>query len=164
MIDSLLTFDKKLFIDIYTFFSDSSRKFFNILCVISKPFYYIIYFMLLFYIFSYLVDDYILAISIIKPLSAIIMCKFLRKTINRKRPYLTFSLISLPVKNEPSFPSNHTCSTFIISFMFFYVSYKIAIMLLIISTIVSVSRIIIGIHFPLDILGGIMLATIIFLV
>lgn len=163
MINSLLTFDKKLFIDIYTFFSDSTRKFFKILCILSKPFYYIVYFILLFYIFSYLADDYILAICIIKPLIAIIVSKTIRKIINRRRPYLAFSYLSLPQKNEPSFPSNHTCSAFIISYMFFYVSYEIAIILLIIATISSVSRIIIGIHFPLDILGGIALSTLIFL-
>ncbi len=154
---TLKTFDEQLFIYIYNKTNyQNVKKIFKFLTTISKPFFIIIYLLLLLTMYS--TNNSYLYICIYKPFFTLLFCKFLRKTINRKRPYLVFNKINLQKKEDASMPSNHTASSFIISFMFFYISTPLALLTILLATLVSLSRIIIGIHFPLDVLCGFLIA------
>ncbi len=160
--DKLITLDQKLFTSIYNATNQIlTKKVFKTITKISKPFFIIAYALLLTYIFKYL-SKYILLVTIIQPLITIILCKFLRKKIGRKRPYIIFSNMNLPFKEDASFPSNHTASSFIIALMFLYVSLPLGIVMLILATLVSISRIIVGLHFPLDVLSALLISVTIF--
>lgn len=55
-----------------------------------------------------------------------------------------------------SFPSNHTTGMFALSFAILFIKrYKLAVISFFLAFIVAFSRIFIGVHFPFDILGGI---------
>ncbi len=149
--NKLQNFDNKLFLTIYN--NVGFKKLFIKITKISKPVFILFYVSLLLTLF--LNSDFdILKICIIKPFIVIVISKILRKKIGRKRPYEIFSEINLPKKEDASFPSNHTASSFIIALMFFYFNFEIAIVMIILAFIVSVSRIIVGLHFPLDIFFG----------
>ena len=65
----------------------------------------------------------------------------------------TKTLISVP--ENPSFPSRHAALTFGVSFYLFFYNSQLAIIFLICSCIVGIARIFCGVHWFLDILGGI---------
>ena len=81
--------------------------------------------------------------------------------INRPRPYIThIDLAHLPLHvDSASFPSGHTLITFAIAFSLWHSGlHKLATWLLIISSLIAVSRVAAGVHYPSDILGGIVVA------
>ena len=57
-----------------------------------------------------------------------------------------------------SFPSDHTAIAFVMGLIVFIDWRKFGIILLILSLFVGLSRIFVGVHYPLDILGGILTA------
>lgn len=160
--NKILQLDEKLFLSIYTN-TFKIKYIFQAITAISKPFFLVSYISLLAYIVFY-ENIKILLFSIVPPLLTIVICKILRCKIGRRRPYLIFPELNLQKKEAASFPSNHTASSFIISFMFFYFSFELFLFFFILASLVSISRIIIGIHFPADILSGFFIATIIYII
>ncbi|MGB9694631.1 MAG: undecaprenyl-diphosphatase [Caldisericaceae bacterium] len=73
------------------------------------------------------------------------------------RPFaIGLGLDLVPDGPTSSFPSNHTTAMFALSFAIFFVKkYRLAVISFIMAFIVAISRIYIGVHFPFDILGGI---------
>ncbi len=154
--NKILLLDKKLFLLIYTK-TDKWRPFFQKITDISKPLFILFYFSLIGYQVHFgIFKDF--PKTILAPVCTLLLCRILRKTINRKRPYLIFESLNLQKKEEASFPSNHTASSFIIAFIFLLFNFKIFLFLFLLAILVSVSRIIIGIHFPLDITFGFLIA------
>ena len=80
----------------------------------------------------------------------------------RPRPFETLdvNLLFYP-PTDPSFPSNSASVLFALSWGIFIYDRKAGSIMLAISTIMSFSRIYVGIHYPLDILGGAALALVI---
>ncbi len=69
-------------------------------------------------------------------------------------------LISHP--SDSSFPSDHTTVVFAFSLPFLYFKrYREAIIFIILSALVGFARIFCGVHFPLDIIGGFLVALVI---
>lgn len=58
-----------------------------------------------------------------------------------------------------SFPSSHSVNTFAIAALIFYYYRKIGIGALIAAAVVSFSRIYVGVHYPLDVIGGMLFGT-----
>ena len=80
----------------------------------------------------------------------------LKFLIDRQRPYeqLESARLLTPFENDPSFPSGHTemsflAATIISQFHPGYGKYLYAF-----SIIVALSRIYVGVHFPIDVMGG----------
>ncbi len=151
---TLVNLDNKLFLFIYTKTSNKTVKsIFNTITKTSKPFFIVAYILLLYIIYTTKSFD-TFKICLFEPLLVLFLCKFLRKSIGRKRPYIIFKELNIQKKEDASFPSNHTASSFIISFMFFLLNPQIAFFMIFLAFIVSISRIIVGLHFPLDVLFG----------
>ncbi len=83
----------------------------------------------------------------------------------RKRPLEVLGINSLIKKpNHPAFPSGHAAFFFAVSFTLLLFSVPLAIVAIIITSIVCLSRIFCGVHWPSDILGGAGLALVVFFI
>lgn len=77
----------------------------------------------------------------------------------RSRPFAVHDVNLLIGKlADGSFPSAHAFLSFVMAFTIYLYNKKLGIVLLILAGLVSVSRIFVGVHYPLDVLGGIILA------
>lgn len=90
------------------------------------------------------------------PLGTLIFVTVLRAIINAKRPYEVYSYdpaVSKATKGH-SFPSRHTVCAFIIAMAFLYINVKIGIIMLALAAAIGVTRVLSGVHFIRDVIGG----------
>jgi undecaprenyl-diphosphatase len=89
---------------------------------------------------------------------ALIIVSAVGHLVLRARPYATSSLVQLlispPLKS--SFPSGHTSSAFAMAFVIFSLDRRVGIIALVLASFVAMGRVASGVHFPTDILGGIL--------
>lgn len=79
------------------------------------------------------------------------------------RPFITHQVTLLtPHANDSSFPSDHTTGAFAISFAVLAATRRWGLPLLVLAIATGFSRIFVGVHYPLDILGSITVALITF--
>lgn len=101
---------------------------------------------------------------ILVPLLTIILSKILRKIISSRRPFEKFNINSLVYhRGGNSMPSNHSASAFAIAISIIYITNNLYlhITLIIFAIITALSRVLAGLHFPLDVLAGAILAFIV---
>jgi len=74
----------------------------------------------------------------------------------RTRPFMSLNIKQLvnPL-SEKSFPSDHTTVVFAASMVVFFYNKKLGAFLLFLALLVGLARIYVGVHYPLDVLGGI---------
>jgi undecaprenyl-diphosphatase len=78
----------------------------------------------------------------------------------RPRPYVAHPAhvhLLLPVSPDPSFPSDHATAAFAIAVAIFLRHRKAGTLALVLATIVSVSRVALGTHYPSDVIAGVVL-------
>ena len=72
-----------------------------------------------------------------------------------ERPFVSFQFDPLiDVEEDASFPSRHASIMSSIAFSYLYFKSKWAVFLLLLMLWVGISRVYVGVHYPLDILGG----------
>lgn len=83
----------------------------------------------------------------------------LKNLIQRPRPFVTHPDLKLLIHAPTSFscPSGHTSASFAVAFVIAYYLKKLAAPALIIASLISLSRIYLLVHYPSDILAGILL-------
>ena len=92
------------------------------------------------------------------PLLTIIIAKIIRKKINSKRPFEKMDIISLiKHKGGGAMPSNHATSSMVLAISFMYILPKYSILYIILAILTGISRIMAGLHYPIDILTGFLL-------
>lgn len=81
----------------------------------------------------------------------------------RPRPFVTYSvnLLSDKANSDPSFPSNHSAGAFAMACALFWYRRKIGSVLLVMAFFMALSRIYIGVHYPLDVTAGAIIALIV---
>lgn len=83
------------------------------------------------------------------------------RLVGRSRPFIELNdvakLIADPISTK-SFPSDHTVLSFAIAFSVFYHHKKWGTLFIIMAALVGFSRVYVGVHYPLDVLAGVLLA------
>lgn len=96
------------------------------------------------------------------PIIVLCVSNIIRNVFKKERPFSELNINPLVVhKNTYSFPSNHSVSSMIISFSLLYVNPIIGIIFIFISILTGLSRIVIGVHYPYDVIAGWFLSIII---
>ena len=97
---------------------------------------------------------------ILVPLGVFLLITILRKVINEQRPYEKYNTPSLFGKTTKgqSMPSRHTASAFIISLAILYVNTELGIAALSVSFLITLSRLLAGVHFIRDVLAAMLLS------
>lgn len=92
------------------------------------------------------------------PLAELIIVTKFRNKIDRPRPFDVLDVT--PLENHSSghsFPSLHCSSSFAITTSLYYIHPFLGIIGLVVSILVAVSRLLSGVHYPSDILAGIII-------
>ena len=91
--------------------------------------------------------------------SWLVVANLLGRIINRSRPFQIEGVKELLFHRPTySFPSDHAAFLFAIAFSFYFSGYKrLSYFSLVIATLISFARLGVGFHFPLDLLGGIVI-------
>ncbi|OGF20756.1 hypothetical protein A2316_04070 [Candidatus Falkowbacteria bacterium RIFOXYB2_FULL_38_15] len=78
----------------------------------------------------------------------------------RPRPFVDHEVVKLIDKSSSSaaFPSGHTIVAFALAFSIFYYNKKLGALFIFLATLVSLGRIYTGVHYPLDVVFGIIVA------
>ena len=133
--------------------------------ITNEYFLYILLGIVLIYMFKKNEDTKRLAKETI---TAFIICTIfvvLKLIFQRPRPFDAFNEL-VPLVDKPtdySFPSGHTASAFICAFMVYDgLPKKYSILIIILAILVAFSRLYVGVHYPTDILAGIILAYIVY--
>ncbi len=91
--------------------------------------------------------------------SLIINIVILKNLVARTRPYETLSQVKLLIEaqNDYSFPSGHTASSFVVaSVIFFSTRKKYGIPCMLFAGLMGFTRLYVGVHYPSDVLAGMM--------
>ena len=83
---------------------------------------------------------------------------FLKELVDRTRPYETWNQVQLLIgkQHDPSFPSGHTASSFAVatSLALSFQRRWAGTLLIILAAAIAISRMYVGVHYPLDVLCG----------
>ncbi len=86
-----------------------------------------------------------------------IIVEFIRALIPRARPFLERQIVQLiPKGAESAFPSGHAAALFAIATGIYFYNKRAGMWLFFVAILVSIARVVAGVHYPSDILGGVM--------
>lgn len=92
---------------------------------------------------------------------AIILIKISHVFFIEQRPFITYNLQPLTDNfTDLSFPSRHATIIAVLAFSYTYFKSKWSILLFTLTALIGFSRIYIGVHYPLDVFGGIVFGAI----
>ncbi len=88
-------------------------------------------------------------------LSCFVFTQILKEIIARPRPFMSLPGVHLLVNIDGfAFPSAHAAFFFALGLAMFYLDKAFGKRILVIAVVISVARVVAGVHYPLDILGG----------
>jgi len=99
-----------------------------------------------------------LAISLAS-LIQIILQQIVKHVFCRERPFISYDDIFyiIPPPDKFSFPSGHTAGAFVVVFICFHFFPLFLGLACIVACLIAISRVYLGLHYPSDLLGGVLL-------
>lgn len=90
------------------------------------------------------------------PAALFLTVTFLRKKYDRERPYSVYPVKSLVAKDKKgeSFPSRHAASAVVIAAAGCFITPLLGVILFLLAFLISLTRLLAGVHFPGDIVAG----------
>ncbi|MFP4022043.1 MAG: phosphatase PAP2 family protein [Halanaerobium sp.] len=153
--------DQKLFFVMYDF--TVSHEFISKLAVFITKFFPKFFSLIYFIVGGWLIytGNFRLRAFILIPAAVYLLVKSIPIFYNRRRPFAELVLQNLVnQKEDHSFPSTHTASSMIISLVILNISFELGILMIVLAFLTALSRIMVGVHYPTDILGGWLIAMI----
>ena len=100
-------------------------------------------------------DKNIVRVVVVTGISFVLV-SVVRHFINAKRPYTMYDFVPIIEKDKEgdSMPSRHVFSAFVIAMAFLYVNTCLGVFFLIIALLMAIERVIVGVHFPKDVIVG----------
>ncbi|HBA45790.1 hypothetical protein A2W67_00070 [Candidatus Nomurabacteria bacterium RIFCSPLOWO2_02_40_28] len=88
--------------------------------------------------------------------------KILKILMHTERPFVLFPQVtSLFLETGYAFPSGHTAVASAIAFLIYFYNKKAGYIFMLFALLIGIARIIAGVHFPVDILGGFILGALV---
>ena len=92
---------------------------------------------------------------ILIPAAVYLTVKLIPLLYNRRRPFAEYSLKSLvKQRSDHSFPSTHAASSLIISLIILNINFQLGMLMIFLAFLTALSRIMVGVHYPADIIGA----------
>ena len=107
-------------------------------------------------VYAYLDEPWDAALMLLFSALPFVIVTVVRKLINAPRPYELYAFYKIPPKEKKgqSFPSRHVFSAFLIATLAIPTSIPLAAALFTVGICLSVSRVLLGIHFIRDVAAG----------
>ncbi len=102
---------------------------------------------------------WVTAVSVV--IASLGVTELIRFFYHRPWPFLLYSLHPLISENEWSFPSDHSAFFFAMAMAIYLYNKKWGIWFFIAAILMNISRIVAGVHYPSDILGGAMVGIVV---
>lgn len=101
------------------------------------------------------------AILFLTVVSTLLVARTWKFLFQINRPFIELGFDPLVLENGYSFPSEHTSVFFALAFAVLYLNKRVGWVFFVLAVLVALSRIVLGVHYPLDIIGGFFLGYII---
>jgi len=132
---------------------------------LSYPFTYILLFLLI--IWTIFLSDrkmFNFSLLFLSGMFSWLFANLLKNILEINRPFVDLGIVPLHFESGFSFPSLHTTVFTAIAVAMFLINKKAGFIFLIIAILIGLSRIVIGVHYPFDILGGLFVGTLVGLI
>lgn len=155
----MININKKIFYTLYNLSLryDCVKSMMIIISIFSSKVFFVLYVANILYLLYK--KDISLVVYILAPFISLLSVIIIRKKFNRKRPFEELGIKAF-IEHEKggSFPSKHSTSAMIIAISTLSVNLYLALLMIILAIVTGLSRVFVGVHYPLDILGGFSLA------
>ncbi|WP_168123135.1 undecaprenyl-diphosphatase [Paenibacillus sp. HB172176] len=92
-------------------------------------------------------------------ISLLLAIFFISPEVNHARPFVQHQVIQLiPHAPDPSFPSDHAVLAFSLAFSVLFAKRKLGLVMILLALATGIARVYVGVHYPADILGAIVLS------
>ena len=86
-----------------------------------------------------------------------IITESIRFFYHRPRPFITYDVHQLIAENSWSFPSGHSITFFALATVIYFYNKKWGYWFLGVAAVIAVARVVAGVHYPSDVIGGALL-------